>query len=269
MGEFGYSRALTLDELVQDSCVDVVYIASANTAHAAHCLSALRAGKHVLCEKPLTMTLSEAEDVYAEAAKQGRLLMEGTFSAYLPAFTLLRRKLTEIGQVQHVEINKKVKREIMESSSIINRRSLGGGIFDATGSYTTHALCVIFGAAAVLALCPSDVDVVSTPDPNGEVDWETVARIRICGITALLTHRVTDEKIPSTVQGTTGSIEFTLPKLEYVTVNGERFETGYGGMEPLTDLEISEPKAPHGEHPGLGVEAICFHRALAAGAIGA
>ena len=51
--EYGYARALSLHELMADSDIDVIYVASANCAHAAHCLSALKAGKAVLCEKPL------------------------------------------------------------------------------------------------------------------------------------------------------------------------------------------------------------------------
>ena len=42
-----------------DPDIDVVYVASANTAHAAHCLMALRGGKPVLCEKPITMSVAE------------------------------------------------------------------------------------------------------------------------------------------------------------------------------------------------------------------
>ena len=62
--KLGFARAVSLDELLADSEIDVVYVASANSAHAAHCLSALRADKAVLCEKPLTLSLSEAEEVF-------------------------------------------------------------------------------------------------------------------------------------------------------------------------------------------------------------
>ena len=65
----GYARALTFDELIADGDVDIVYVASANSAHAAHCLAALRAGKPVLCEKPLTLSLAEAEEIIAEAVR--------------------------------------------------------------------------------------------------------------------------------------------------------------------------------------------------------
>lgn len=264
--KLGYARcAASVAALVADACVDVVYVASANTAHAAHCLAALRAGKHVLCEKPLTMSFAEAEALFEEAERRGVLLVDGIFSACLPGFDAIRAALPSIGRVTHVELHKKIRLAILRSSPIINRRDMGGGIFDGTGSYTCHALCAVIGAAAVAALTPEDVDVTSTAGPNGEVDWETNATVRVGGTTARLTHRAADDLWPSVVRGERGTLEFDLPRLQSLVVNGEAVDVAYAGPPGVTDLPVEAPGGPHGVHPGLGVEAACVHRAILAG----
>jgi len=265
--EYGYARALSIDELVVDPNIDIVYVASANTEHARHCLAALRGGKHVLCEKPFTMNSRDAKEVIEEATARNLLLSDGTFSAYLPACDVIRSRLPDIGKVQHVELNKKIRLDIMNNSPIINSRVLGGGLFDGCGSYTTHMLCVIFGADAIQALCPQDIDVSSIPGPNGEVDWDTTVNMRICDATVVLTHRAIDKAPPSTVRGETGSIEFVLPRLPNVVVDGVAIDTAYGGS-PFADLPENEPGFPHGIHTGLGVEAARFQQALSAGRVG-
>eukprot|EP00404_Azadinium_spinosum_P036303 CAMPEP_0180655204 /NCGR_PEP_ID=MMETSP1037_2-20121125/55142_1 /TAXON_ID=632150 /ORGANISM="Azadinium spinosum, Strain 3D9" /LENGTH=185 /DNA_ID=CAMNT_0022681601 /DNA_START=67 /DNA_END=620 /DNA_ORIENTATION=- len=132
--KYGYARATSLDELVSDPEIDIVYVASANTAHAAHCLAALRGGKHVLCEKPMSMTVAEAEEMLEEAHRRRLLLLDATFSAYLPAFEAIRINLPAIGRITRVELNKKIRLSIMRSSPIINSREMGGGLFDGCGS---------------------------------------------------------------------------------------------------------------------------------------
>ncbi len=62
-------------ELVADSIVDVIYVATPDAHHAEHALLALRAGKHVLVEKPFAMSAEEASTVFAEAKKRNLFCM--------------------------------------------------------------------------------------------------------------------------------------------------------------------------------------------------
>ena len=210
--------------------------------------------------------------------RRGLLLVEGTFTASLPAFDVIRAQLPHIGPIEHVELHKKIRTSISHHNPILNSRETGGGVFDGCGSYSTHALCEIFGAEAVAALRPSDVQVASTASPSGAVDWSTTATLRMRGgAVAVLTHRAADDARPSVVHGAHGSIEFTLPYLNSVTVRrvGDSaadapvtHNTSYGGLEPLTDLDEGEPSAPHGIHPGLGVQAAAVQREVLAGTSG-
>ena len=66
--------------------VDAIYIASPNETHADYVRKGLKAGKHVLCEKPMTFTFAEAEELYNMAKSKRLKLMEGIRAAYLPIF---------------------------------------------------------------------------------------------------------------------------------------------------------------------------------------
>ncbi|MBO9379450.1 gfo/Idh/MocA family oxidoreductase [Sphingomonas histidinilytica] len=76
-------RALVGD--VGEDKADAVYIAGRNRDHAARSLAALADGKAVLCEKPATMGVAEAEAVVAESRRTGLLYMEAVATPFLPA----------------------------------------------------------------------------------------------------------------------------------------------------------------------------------------
>lgn len=85
--------------------VDAVYIAAPHQYHYKYICAALQAGKHVLCEKPLTLTGEEARHAYALAKEKALVLLEALKTAYCPAFShlLLRAKSGRIGEIVDVE----------------------------------------------------------------------------------------------------------------------------------------------------------------------
>ncbi len=72
------------EALVADPDVDVVYVASPHALHLEHATLALEAGKHVLCEKPLTLNTAEAEAMVEVARRHDRFLMEAMWMACHP-----------------------------------------------------------------------------------------------------------------------------------------------------------------------------------------
>ena len=78
------------DALVADPSVDVVYVASPHALHLEHAGLALEAGKHVLCEKPLTLNTAEAEAMVALARQHDRFLMEAMWMACHPVIRAVR-----------------------------------------------------------------------------------------------------------------------------------------------------------------------------------
>src|SRR5260370_10984842 len=90
-------------ELVEDSEIDAVYISLPNAQHHGWVLSALRHGKHVLCEKPLALSLAEAEEMATVAASQGRYLMEAFMYRFHPRIERARTLVHggSLGRIQY------------------------------------------------------------------------------------------------------------------------------------------------------------------------
>jgi predicted dehydrogenase len=92
-------------ELLEDSEVEAVYVSLPNAQHHPWVLSALRHGKHVLCEKPLALSLDEAAEMAAVAASEGRYLMEAFMYRFHPriqrAWALVRSG--DIGRPQYAQ----------------------------------------------------------------------------------------------------------------------------------------------------------------------
>ena len=92
-------------ELFADPNVDAVYIATPHSHHKDQAIAALRAGKHVLCEKPATVTPEELEEVIAVAIQEGRYFMEGMWTYFMPVIQKAQQWVAEgrIGNLCHVK----------------------------------------------------------------------------------------------------------------------------------------------------------------------
>ena len=90
------------DALLADDEVDAVYLSLTNEAHLPWTVAALRAGKAVLCEKPLALTVAEVDEMAAVAAETGQLLVEASWYRWHPRVRLAQQRLGEIGPVVHV-----------------------------------------------------------------------------------------------------------------------------------------------------------------------
>lgn len=102
------SIAVTTDyaALLRDPAVDTVYIALINSVHHDFALRALRAGKHVILEKPACLRAAEFQELADEARARHLMLFEAVTLLHLPAFRLLREELLpQLGTIRRVECN--------------------------------------------------------------------------------------------------------------------------------------------------------------------
>jgi predicted dehydrogenase len=126
--------------LLADPSIDAVYIPLPNGLHAQWTLAALKAGKHVLCEKPFTSNAAQAREVAAAADGTGLVVMEAFHYRYHP----LARRMAEIvhggelGRVQRVETA--MCFPLPRFSDIRYDFSLAGGALMDAGCYAVHAL---------------------------------------------------------------------------------------------------------------------------------
>jgi hypothetical protein len=95
----------SVDELVRADEVDVVVVATPPSSHAALGLQLLRAGKHVVCEKPMCLTVAEADSLIDAARAEGRTFTVNQSRRWDPDFLALRRAVDggHLGEVFNVE----------------------------------------------------------------------------------------------------------------------------------------------------------------------
>ncbi|MEZ6066209.1 MAG: Gfo/Idh/MocA family oxidoreductase [Planctomycetaceae bacterium] len=108
VGELQRGRAFnSYDDLLADDRIDAVYVPATGDRHFALVQSALSAGKHVLCEKPLTRTVREAEELVTLADKAGLLLQEAFMWRHHPRTTETLRLLRSgaIGVLKLVRVD--------------------------------------------------------------------------------------------------------------------------------------------------------------------
>ena len=122
----------TLEELFAN--VDVVYIASPHETHYAYSKAALEHGKHVICEKPMTLVRGQAEELYRCAQEHHVQLFEGIKTAYCPGFHRLLGVVGSgrIGAIRNIEacftkLENPQHRELVDTQY--------GGSFRELGSY--------------------------------------------------------------------------------------------------------------------------------------
>lgn len=118
--------ARTVEELY--ACCNAVYIASPHYTHYEYAKSALRAGKHVLCETPFVFETAQAEELYRIAEAKNLVLMVALKTAFTPAFghlfSLLKSRV--IGDI--VEVNASVTTLTDESSEKLDSKRFGGSM---------------------------------------------------------------------------------------------------------------------------------------------
>jgi predicted dehydrogenase len=153
--------------LIADPELDAVYVPLPNGRHAEWTLAAIAAGKHVLCEKPMTANATEAAQVAAAASAAGVVVMEALHYRYHPLIRRVLEIVPELGPLTHVETN--LCFPLPRFGDIRYSYELGGGAMMDAGSYTVHALRTFAGAepevvAARAALRSPQVDRAMVAD---------------------------------------------------------------------------------------------------------
>jgi len=162
--EFGAPASYGTCEALAEAGVDLVYIATPHPQHADNALTVLRAGKGVLCEKPFTMNLREAEQVVTLARSRGLFLMEAMWTRYLPAYQEVQRILAsgEIGTPRQVVADFGFAAQFGPEHRVFNP-DLGGGALLDLGIYPLSIAAGLMGPVldvrAQAEMGPTGVDV--------------------------------------------------------------------------------------------------------------
>lgn len=94
-----------LNTLKQDKNIEAVYIASPNSLHFEQSMQMLKAGKHVICEKPLASNAKQVELLFKTAIENNVILFEAYMTAHLPNFQKIKDNLPKLGQLRKANIH--------------------------------------------------------------------------------------------------------------------------------------------------------------------
>jgi predicted dehydrogenase len=162
----------TYADLLADDDLDAVYVPLPNALHAEWTLAAVAAGRHVLCEKPLTSNAAEAQRVAAAARDAGVVVMEAFHYRYHPLTRRALELVPRLGRLTHVDT--RLCFPLPRFGDIRYSYRLGGGAMMDAGCYALHALRTLGGA---------EPEVVSARAAlhGPQVDRLMVARYRFPG----------------------------------------------------------------------------------------
>jgi len=138
-------EALALCENIQ-----AIYVASPNSCHAAQCEILLRHGKHVLCEKPITVTPQELANLQNLAQEKNLIFMEAIMYLHTPARELAKKALKSLGNITtaHFDFSQRSSRYDAllrgELPNIFNP-ALAAGAFNDLGIYCVYPAIDFFG----------------------------------------------------------------------------------------------------------------------------
>lgn len=166
------------EAVLADRTVELVYVALPNHLHKAWTLKALKAGKHVLCEKPVGMNAGEAREMVAAAKRSGKFFMEAFMYRCHPQIAKLRSllKAGTIGEVRTISAAFSYG-GINADNTRMRRAEGGGGLMD-VGCYPVSLIRLAAGAEPDAACCVGRIGKKSGVDlwaagmlrfPNGVV----------------------------------------------------------------------------------------------------
>lgn len=162
--EFGFTKHFgSYEEFLADPDLDIVYISSPHSHHLEHTLLALKHGKHVLCEKPMSINAAEVEIMVTEARARGLFLMEALWPPFQPSYLKAQEILYsgKLGKIIHMRGKFAFMSDYDENRRTYNLELGGGSLLD-VGIYPIMDIIRYMGlpesveASAVLAPTGAD-----------------------------------------------------------------------------------------------------------------
>lgn len=195
------------EALLADPEIDAVYIPLPNHLHVPWSIRALEAGKHVLCEKPIGLSVAEAEELKAAAARHPKLkVMEAFMYRHHPQWVRAKELVTagEIGVIKNIQTFFSYFND--DPGDIRNQSDIGGGGLMDIGCYPISVSRFIFDAE------PLGVDATIEFDATFGTDTYGSATLAFAGATSTFTWSTQLAPYQRVnIVGTKGRIEIMIP----------------------------------------------------------
>jgi len=201
-------------EILKDPKVEAVYIGTPHPFHAQWAIAAAKAGKHILCEKPLAMNSVEAEKIIKAVKRHKVFLMEAFMYRCHPQTAMVAELIRKgtIGKVRHIQASFCLNRPYEPKGRLFNPKLGGGAILD-IGCYPASFSRLVAGAAQGKTFVePLQIEGRGRIGLSGVDEWSEATLKFSRGITAELLCSVRfAEETRARVLGTKGSIFMTRP----------------------------------------------------------
>lgn len=210
-----------IEDLLKDDDVDIVSICSPNGLHAHHSILSLKAGKHVLCEKPMAISVHDCGEMIKTAEKANKRLFVIKQNRYNPPVDAVKKIIDEgkMGKIFNVQLSCFWNRnEEYYSNSWKGTNDLDGGTLYTQFSHFVDLLYYLVG------------DIKETAGFSGNFTHDGVIEFEDTGVVALKFHNGAIGTINYTVNSYNGNMEGSL------TLFGEKGTVKIGGQY-LNELE--------------------------------
>jgi len=130
--------------LLKDPDINIVYISTVNAQHYPWAKAALEQGKHVICEKPCTVSQAQTRELFDLAAEKGLFLMEAEKMLFLPALLEVRRRILsgQLGSIRMAQLSHSFPGSY---NGWMFDPEAGGGPLLSSGIYAVHLLSWLLG----------------------------------------------------------------------------------------------------------------------------
>ena len=201
---WGIPHGCGYDDLLAREDVQAVYVSTVNDAHAPWTVRALEAGKHVLCEKPLTLSPAEVASVRAAEARAGRMVMEAFVHGFHPQIADLLTSVRDgaLGRVVHVDAL--FANRLDDAGDYRWHARHGGGALMDLGGYCVSLIRAVMGREPTHA--------TGSAVPRGDVDASFAGVLGFADAVATFACTFDGARRQGCrVVGTTGTAEIATP----------------------------------------------------------
>lgn len=128
----------TYEEMLLDDAIDIIYIATPHSMHYENIKQAVKAGKHVLCEKAITVNEAQLEEVLELAKEHHVVVREAMTISHMPLYKKLKERIKEgaIGKMKMVQVNFGSNKGYDSTNRFFALEAAGGALLD-IGVYAT------------------------------------------------------------------------------------------------------------------------------------
>ena len=244
---------------LDDPEVDVVFVLTPNYAHYTVTMDALRAGKHVMCEKPITVNYELSREMAEEAEKQGKILNIGVCNRYHRSVELLEKMNArgEFGNIYHVYCSFRSFRSIPGlGGAFTDKSQSGGGVLIDWGIHFLDLILYILGSPELKTLscdtyCEMAKDMASYKYHNMWAEDTKDIENGVNDVDDMVTGYVRTEKASISLNGAWAQ---NLEKGEmFIDFMGDKkgARLTYGGQFTVTDGQTLETVATNHDIPDM------------------